>query len=114
MLTQQFDTGPVTVGTDIGITMDKLHAVLADTAPHSTAPQAVRADAAPAPAWWNDIFGDTRVTLKSEPPTAGVDLHQTLALRGTVTAEQTIEGGLAEVAAAARTHLGTYLAVIAI
>ncbi|MGW5780962.1 hypothetical protein [Streptomyces sp. NPDC003863] len=194
VLTEQFDTGPVTVGADIDIAMDKLYAVLAaavppgepwpggdaattayrsavaagavrtsmtesgtgplaglsdpsvvawlsdtdelrkavfllvrntlfevlaDTAPQghapqNTAPHAVQADAAPAPAWWTEVFGDTRVTLKSEPPTAGVNLHQTLALRGTVTAEQAIEGDLAEVAEAARTHLGTYLAVIAI
>ncbi|MFE0648499.1 hypothetical protein ACFVZH_07925 [Streptomyces sp. NPDC059534] len=93
---------------------NELFDVLADTAPHGAIPQAGQPTAPPAPVWWTDVFGDTHVTLKREPSTAGVNLEQILALRGTVTAEQTIEGGLAEVAAAARTQLSTYLAVIAI
>ncbi|MFF7779162.1 hypothetical protein ACFZCG_32640 [Streptomyces tanashiensis] len=68
----------------------------------------------PAPAWWTEVFGDARVTLKSESPTGGVQLQQSLITQGTVTAEHTIEGNLAEVAEAARTQLDKYLTVIAI
>ncbi|CAM5640428.1 hypothetical protein GCM10010222_59640 [Streptomyces tanashiensis] len=68
----------------------------------------------PAPAWWTEVFGDARVTLKSEAPTGGVHLQQVLITQGTVAVERTIEGGLAEVAAAARTELDKYLTVIAI
>ncbi|MEV8585701.1 hypothetical protein AB0424_02070 [Streptomyces sp. NPDC051180] len=66
------------------------------------------------PRWWTEVFGDARVTLKTAPMTAGIRLQQVLVLHGTVTAEQTIEGSLTEVAEAARTRLETYLAVIAI
>lgn len=41
-------------------------------------------------------------------------LRETLTMHGTVTVEQTIECGLAEVAEAARTQLAKYLAVVAI
>ncbi|SED98636.1 hypothetical protein [Streptomyces sp. TLI_105] len=68
----------------------------------------------PAPAWWSEVFGDARVTLKSERPTGGVHLRERLTTHGTVTAEHAIEGGLAEVAEAARTQLDKYLTVIAI
>ncbi|MFD7993408.1 hypothetical protein [Streptomyces mexicanus] len=66
------------------------------------------------PAWWAEVFGDARVTLRTEPATGSVRLRERLTMHGTVTAEQTIEGGLAEVAAAARTQLDKYLTVIAV
>jgi hypothetical protein len=67
-----------------------------------------------APAWWSEVFGDAQVTLKSEPPTGGVHVSERLVTHGTVTVEHTIEGGLAEVAAAARTQLDKYLTLIAV
>ncbi|AWZ04231.1 MULTISPECIES: hypothetical protein [unclassified Streptomyces] len=79
----------------------------------ATAPQAGQ-DEPPAPGWWAEVFGDARVTLKSDPPTGSVHLQESLITHGTVTVEHTIEGGLAEVAAAARTQLDKYLTVIAI
>ncbi|MFF0464645.1 hypothetical protein [Streptomyces mexicanus] len=67
-----------------------------------------------APAWWGEVFGDARVTLRTTPATGSVRLRERVTMHGTVTAEQTIEGGLAEVAAAARTQLDKYLTVIAV
>ncbi|CAM5244292.1 hypothetical protein STANM309S_05180 [Streptomyces tanashiensis] len=115
--------GPVLLGSSVTAWLsdtDELRKVVFSLAKGSLfdvtdadAPQAGQG-APPAPAWWTEVFGDARVTLKNEAPTGGVHLQQVLITQGTVTVERTIEGGLAEVAAAARTELDKYLTVIAI
>jgi hypothetical protein len=71
-------------------------------------------DGRPTPAWWSEVFGEARVTLKSEPPPGGVHLSEMLTTHGAVTMEHTVEGGLTEVAEAARAELDKYLTVIAV
>ncbi|MFI2735444.1 hypothetical protein [Streptomyces sp. NPDC018711] len=89
---------------------DKLFDIAAAT---DTAPQDNGRKDPPAPAWWSEVFGAARVTLKGEP-VGGGELHEVVPLRGVVSVEQTIEGDLEELAAAARAGLGEYLTVIAI
>ncbi|MEU7283648.1 hypothetical protein AB0A69_33515 [Streptomyces sp. NPDC045431] len=67
-----------------------------------------------APAWWSAIFGDAQVTLRGEPPPGSVHLSERLITHGAVTMEHMVEGGLTEVAEAARTELDKYLTVIAV
>jgi len=92
-----------------GMVKDQLFDVAPDVEPH-LAGQGGR----PAPAWWTKVFGDARVTLKREPVSGGVSLREALTLHGALSVEQTIEGGLAELAAAARRSLNTYLTVVAL
>ncbi|MEU6985986.1 hypothetical protein ABZ946_21530 [Streptomyces sp. NPDC046324] len=84
---------------------------VADAEVHPTG--GTRSEAA-APGWWSAVFGDARMTLKREPAAGSVRLRDAVTLHGAVSAERTVEGDLAEVAAAARHHLDTYLNVIAL
>ncbi|MFJ8469687.1 hypothetical protein [Streptomyces swartbergensis] len=54
------------------------------------------------------------MTLRSEPPPGGVHLSERLITHGAVTMEHIVEGGLTEVAEAARTELDKYLTMIAV
>lgn len=64
------------------------------------------------PAWWDDVFGSSTVTLKSAHARTGVLLRHTVTLRGAVSAEQTVEGDLKELTGVIRAELDKYLTVI--
>jgi hypothetical protein len=61
---------------------------------------------------WDSAFGNSKVTLKSDHARTGVLLRQTLTLHGSISAGQTVEGNLNELATVARADLGKYLTVV--
>jgi hypothetical protein len=61
------------------------------------------------PEWWSSVFGASKVTLKSDHAKTGVVLRHTLTLHGAISAEQTVEGDLSELAHAVEAGLDRYL-----
>lgn len=66
----------------------------------------------PEPTWWDEVFGNSTVTLKTDHARTGVVLRKTVTLHGAVLVEQAVEGYLDELAAAAKAELDTYLTVV--